>query len=130
MIYAAPAALPPVSSLYAPTIHLAPSADIGDEHAVFQPCHGSAPDIAGQGIANPLAMILSAGMMLTWLGHKHTSPQMIECGQGIDDSVTRVLAEKKGLTRDLGGQLNTEECARAVLDIFQPLDPEGTREAS
>ena len=45
---------------------LAPSADIGDEHAVFQPCHGSAPDIAGKGIANPFAMILSAAMMLRW----------------------------------------------------------------
>jgi 3-isopropylmalate dehydrogenase len=112
------------------SLGLAPSADIGDEHAVFQPCHGSAPDIAGQGIANPLAMILSAGMMLTWLGHQHDSPQMVECGQGIDDAVTRILAEKKGLTRDLGGQLSTEECARAVLDMFQPLGPEGTREAS
>lgn len=49
----------------------APSADIGDRHAVFQPCHGTAPDIAGQGRANPVAMILSAAMMLEWLGEKH-----------------------------------------------------------
>ncbi|MEH6527874.1 MAG: isocitrate/isopropylmalate dehydrogenase family protein [Sneathiella sp.] len=112
------------------SLGLAPSADIGDDHAVFQPCHGSAPDIAGQGIANPLAMILSAGMMLTWLGHQNASQQMIDCGQSIDDAVTRVLAQKKGLTRDLGGQLRTEECAIAVLDAFQSDGSEGTREAS
>ena len=47
---------------------MAPSADIGDEHAVFQPCHGTAPDIAGQGKANPTAMFLSGAMMLEWLG--------------------------------------------------------------
>src|SRR5208283_4721050 len=47
---------------------MAPSADIGDAHAVFQPSHGSAPDIARRGIANPVATILSAAMMLEWLG--------------------------------------------------------------
>src|SRR5246127_5050801 len=50
---------------------MAPSADIGDHHAVFQPCHGTAPDIMGQGKANPTGMILSAAMMLDWLGEKH-----------------------------------------------------------
>ena len=50
---------------------VAPSADIGDTHAVFQPCHGTAPDIMGQGKANPTAMILSAAMMLDWLADKH-----------------------------------------------------------
>src|SRR5499427_3782100 len=49
---------------------MAPSADIGDKHAVFQPCHGTAPDIMGKGIANPTAMILSAGLMLDWLADK------------------------------------------------------------
>jgi len=49
----------------------APSADIGDTHGVFQPCHGSAPDIAGKGVANPTAMFLSGAMMLDWLGEKH-----------------------------------------------------------
>ena len=57
---------------------MAPSADIGDEHAVFQPCHGSAPDIAGQGVANPTAMFLSAAMMLDWLGDRH---RVIGCNQ-------------------------------------------------
>ena len=53
---------------------MAPSADIGDQHAVFQPCHGTAPDIMGQGKANPTAMILSAAMMLDWLADKHDHP--------------------------------------------------------
>src|ERR1700741_3940574 len=53
---------------------MAPSADIGDRHAVFQPCHGTAPDIMGQGKANPTAMILSAAMMLDWLADKHGLP--------------------------------------------------------
>ena len=50
---------------------MAPSADIGDKHAVFQPCHGTAPDIMGQGKANPTAMMLSAALMLDWLADKH-----------------------------------------------------------
>ena len=52
-------------------IGLAPSADIGDRHAVFQPCHGSAPDIMGTGKANPVGMFLSAAMMLDWLAERH-----------------------------------------------------------
>ena len=52
---------------------MAPSADIGDRYAVFQPCHGTAPDIMGQGLANPTAMLLSAAMMLDWLGDRHTT---------------------------------------------------------
>src|SRR5207247_1386835 len=55
---------------------VAPSADIGDHHAVFQPAHGTAPDIAGKGIANPIAAILSAGMMLDWLGRRHHHPDL------------------------------------------------------
>ena len=54
---------------------LAPSADIGDRYAVFQPSHGSAPDIAGRGIANPVATILSAAMMLEWLGRCARAPK-------------------------------------------------------
>ena len=53
---------------------MAPSGDIGLNHALFQPAHGTAPDIVGQGKANPTAMILSAGMMLDWLGDRHGRP--------------------------------------------------------
>src|SRR5207249_10950249 len=65
---------------------MAPSADIGDRHAVFQPAHGTAPDIAGKGIANPVAAILSAGMMLDWLGRRH-HPGLIAAAARIERAV-------------------------------------------
>ena len=95
---------------------LAPSADIGLEHAVFQPCHGSAPDIAGQGISNPFAMILSAAMMLDWLGIRHENPAMVRDGTRLREAVEAVLADGRILTRDLGGQATTDQAAGAVLD--------------
>ena len=93
---------------------LAPSADIGHDHAVFQPCHGSAPDIAGQGVANPMAMILSAAMMLDWLGDKHGVAQMKADGDALRAAVDTVVAQGKTLTRDLGGTASTAEVAAAI----------------
>ena len=93
---------------------MAPSADIGDDHAVFQPCHGSAPDIAGQGIANPFAMILSAGMMMDWLGRRHDQPQMIEDASRVQSAVDACLAAGE-TTGDLGGTLDTRGAAAAVI---------------
>src|SRR5437879_5260487 len=66
---------------------MAPSADIGDEHAVFQPCHGTAPDIMGKGLANPTAMILSTGMMLDWLGDKFDHKPALDAGARIEHAV-------------------------------------------
>ncbi len=97
---------------------LAPSADIGLDHAVFQPCHGSAPDIAGQGVANPLAMILSGAMMLEWLGIKHEVPEMIADGRRLRECVDGVMASGKILTRDLGGDATTVAAADAVTDAL------------
>lgn len=97
---------------------LAPSADIGLEHAVFQPCHGSAPDIAGQGLANPFAMILSAAMMLDWLGIKHDNAAMREDGNRLREAVEDVVARGDVLTRDLGGNVGTDAAANAVLDTL------------
>ncbi len=97
---------------------LAPSADIGLENAVFQPCHGSAPDIAGQGLANPLAMILSAAMMLDWLGLKHDNSAMARDGQRLREAVEHVVADGRVLTRDLGGTAGTAEAAQAVTDAL------------
>lgn len=93
---------------------LAPSADIGENHAVFQPCHGSAPDIAGQGVANPFAMILSGAMMLDWLGHKHSLPEMIRDARRLTQAVDATIAEAQVLTRDLGGTASTRDAANAV----------------
>lgn len=97
---------------------LAPSADIGLEHAVFQPCHGSAPDIAGQGLANPLAMILSGAMMLDWLGITHDVPAMTQDGTRLREAVEDVVARGDTITRDIGGTASTEAAARAVLETM------------
>src|SRR6201997_4797483 len=72
---------------------MAPSADIGDSHAVFQPCHGTAPDIAGKGLANPTAMILSAALMLDWLGDKHGHAGANAAAERIETAVDRAFAE-------------------------------------
>jgi 3-isopropylmalate dehydrogenase len=71
---------------------IAPSADVGDKHAVFQPCHGTAPDIMGQGKANPTAMILSAAMMLDWLADKHDHPPAAEAALRIERAVDKAYA--------------------------------------
>ncbi len=84
---------------------MAPSGDIGDKYAVFQPSHGSAPDIAGKGIANPVATILSVAMMLEWLAH----PETLRGGAMIYGAVRRVFADPAVRTRDLGGSVGTAE---------------------
>lgn len=94
---------------------VAPSADIGLDNAVFQPCHGSAPDIAGMGKANPMAMILSAAMMLDWLGTKHDREDMMEDGARLQKAVEDVIARGDGLTPDLGGTGTTASISEAVL---------------
>ena len=93
---------------------MAPSADIGDDHAVFQPCHGSAPDIAGRGVANPFAMILSAGMMLDWLGRRHSDDALVRDGARVQAAVDACLAAGE-TTADLGGPLDTARAAAAVM---------------
>ncbi len=88
---------------------MAPSADIGDRYAVFQPSHGSAPDIAGMGIANPISAILSAALMLDWLGE----------GEGaglIRRAVEAVCADAGNRTVDLGGQLSTSQSGDRVAE--------------
>ncbi|MEM9129803.1 MAG: isocitrate/isopropylmalate family dehydrogenase [Pseudomonadota bacterium] len=93
---------------------LAPSADIGLDHAVFQPCHGSAPDIAGQGLANPFAMLLSAAMMLEWLAARHANAEMHADANAIRAAVDDITKEGRIVTRDLGGMAGTEEAVRTV----------------
>lgn len=96
------------------SLGLAPSADIGDDHAVFQPCHGSAPDIAGKGLANPLAMILSAAMMLDWLADKLSAAPLTQAARRIEDGVGKLLADGTVLTGDLGGKANLSEIIAAL----------------
>jgi 3-isopropylmalate dehydrogenase len=92
----------------------APSADIGDAHAVFQPCHGSAPDIAGKGLANPTAMILSAAMMLEWLAERHAAPRCAEAAGLLRAAVDRAFAAGL-LPPDAGGRAGTSAVAAAVM---------------
>lgn len=93
---------------------MAPSADIGDKHAVFQPCHGTAPDIMGEGKANPTAMILSAALMLEWLGDKHEHAPAIEASQRIERAMDAAFAG--GIKpMEFGGSDGTAAVAKAVL---------------
>ena len=84
-----------------------PSANIGDENGLFEPVHGSAPDIAGQGIANPVATILSACMMLDYLGES-------ESARKIEKIIVDVIQEGKVVTPDLGGTASTQEMAEYI----------------
>lgn len=93
---------------------VAPSADVSRDYGVFQPSHGSAPDIAGQDLANPTAMILSAAMMLEWLGQQHHDEQSLRAGRCIRDAVDTAFAEGVR-TRDLGGSANTRHMVEAVV---------------
>src|ERR1700733_3267574 len=93
---------------------MAPSADIGDTHAVFQPCHGTAPDIMGQGIANPSAMSLSAAMMLDWLGDKFDRAPAGAAANRIETAVDKAF--QSGIRpREFGGPDGTAAVAKAVL---------------
>jgi 3-isopropylmalate dehydrogenase len=93
---------------------IAPSADIGDTHAVFQPCHGTAPDIMGQGKANPTAMILSAAMMLDWLADKHDHQPAADAAIRIERAVD--AAYGSGLKpMEYGGKDGTAAISAAVM---------------
>ena len=101
---------------------VAPSANIGPNAAMFEAVHGSAPDIAGRGIANPTALILSAALMLRHLGE-------LAAATLVEDAVHYVLAQGIVLTRDLGGRATTDEFTRAVISAFgkQPRAPHDAR---
>jgi len=81
--------------------------NIGDKYAVFEPTHGSAPKYAGQYKVNPTATILSAKMMLEWLGE-------VKAAQGMENAVAKVIAEGKIRTYDMGGNSSTIEMAKAI----------------
>jgi 3-isopropylmalate dehydrogenase len=89
---------------------MAPSADVGETYGLFQPSHGTAPTIAGKGIANPIATILSVAMMLEWLDH----PETIRGARFISDAVARVLANPDHRTADLGGKTSTTQMGNLV----------------
>jgi isocitrate dehydrogenase (NAD+) len=92
-----------------------PGANIGDEDAVFEAVHGSAPDIAGQNRANPLALVMSASMMLNHLADTRKDKACREAGTKIKHAYNKALEDGQK-TRDLGGELGTREFAQAVID--------------
>ena len=94
----------------------APSADIGDDHAVFQPCHGSAPDIAGQGLANPTAMFLSGAMLLDWLADKHDDDNARRAADLLERAVFHAFANGQLRTCELGGDSGLIDVHNAVRD--------------
>jgi isocitrate dehydrogenase (NAD+) len=95
---------------------LAPGANLGWEYAVFEPVHGSAPDIAGRGLANPVAMILSGAMLLRHLGEGPAA-------SAVEASVDRVLSAGEIRTPDLGGASSTDEVAAAVANDLRVAGP-------
>ena len=95
-------------------IGLAAGANIGDHQAVFEAVHGSAPDIAGKGLANPLALLMSAEMMLYHLAVTRNDARCREVGRRIQEAYQDALKDGQK-TRDLGGDLNTTGFADAVI---------------
>ncbi|GAA5063816.1 isocitrate/isopropylmalate dehydrogenase family protein [Nocardia callitridis] len=102
---------------------LAPSGDIGEDHAMFQPAHGSAPDIAGQDRANPVATIVSARMMLEWLAARHDDDNLRKAADLIERSVIATMAEGQR-TVDLDGDLTCSQFGDAVAATITRLGAE------
>jgi 3-isopropylmalate dehydrogenase len=100
---------------------LGPSAEIGDQHALFQPSHGTAPQLAGKNVANPLAMILSARMMLEWLAERHHDEAAGRAAVLLERAVSRVLRAGRTRTPDLGGTATTRDVAQAVIAAIDDL---------
>jgi isopropylmalate/isohomocitrate dehydrogenase-like protein len=89
------------------------SSNIGDKHYLFEPIHGTAPDIAGKNIANPIGMLKAASYMLDTLGRKE--------GNNIRKSITQILERKLSLTPDLGGTSTTSEFTKAIISQYSPI---------
>jgi 3-isopropylmalate dehydrogenase len=93
---------------------MAPSAELGLDHGLFQGAHGSAPDIAGQDVASPLATILSGALMLRWLGDRHADERLQTAADRIEKAVEEVLAAGQTVPHDQGGTARCSEVTQAV----------------
>jgi 3-isopropylmalate dehydrogenase len=98
------------------SLGLAGSLNAGDAHAMAQAQHGSAPDIAGQGVANPVSLVLSAALLLGWLSDRHGHTGCRDAAAAIERAVEEMLAEPALRTRDLGGTAGTAEAAAWLAD--------------
>jgi 3-isopropylmalate dehydrogenase len=100
------------------SLGIAPSVNSSDTYAMAQAAHGSAPDIAGRDIANPIAMILSSAMLLDWLGARHDDPRLADAAVRVEQGVAATVAAGTS-TRDLGGTASTSEFTAAVVDAIR-----------
>jgi 3-isopropylmalate dehydrogenase len=98
---------------------MAPSADIGDKHALFQPCHGTAPDIMGTGKANPTAMLLSGAMMLDWLGETMGDDAFADAGERLRQAVRAAFADGTLVPCEVGGSAGLKQVTDRVLDALK-----------
>ena len=103
---------------------MAPSADIGENHGLFQPAHGTAPDIAGKGFANPSAMFLSAAMMLDWLAVRHGEPALNDAARLIEEAVEHTLSTKLAVPMEYGGTANCADMTRSVIGSLEAVRKE------
>jgi 3-isopropylmalate dehydrogenase len=97
---------------------MAPCAEIGERHGLFQPAHGSAPDIAGTDRANPTAMLLSAALMLDWLGERHREPACIAAAEALERAIEAGFRSQAVRPIEQGGTQTTTEVARAVIGLL------------
>jgi len=98
---------------------MAASGNVGDNHAMFEPIHGSAPKHAGQNVVNPVATFLSVHMLLDWLAQRYDDARLAEAAAAVERAVAGVLAEGKSVTYDLGGSASTSECGDAVVAMLR-----------
>jgi 3-isopropylmalate dehydrogenase len=98
---------------------MAPCAEIGDAHGLFQPAHGSAPDIAGEDRANPLAAMLSAALMLDYLAERTGAAGYAEAAAAVDATVERGFAENRLRPMEFGGDMGTRAVTREVLNLLE-----------
>jgi 3-isopropylmalate dehydrogenase len=97
---------------------MAPGLSAGDHIAMAQATHGSAPDIAGTGRANPYAMIMSVRMLMAWLGHRHDDDRLTAVAEAMRTAVETVLTRPEHRTPDLGGSASTGEMGRAITHLL------------
>ena len=93
---------------------LAPGLCVGEHQAMAQATHGSAPDIAGQNIANPYAMITSGQMLMGWLGRKYNEAKAVAAADLMKRGIDKVVTDGKTLTEDLGGNASTQDMGDAI----------------
>lgn len=100
------------------SLGMAPSANIGEKNALFEPIHGSAPKHYGKNKANPIATVASAAMMLEYLGEKHKDNKLIEARNAVENAIQQIILDNKVLTYDLGGTSSCSDVGNELVRIL------------